>query len=61
MERPSLIAALMFMTLLAVLAWGIWQNYSIRRSQKKSGIDPDSPEAVPQPGSLDARREGRAR
>jgi hypothetical protein len=61
LNRPELIAALMFMTLLAVLGWLFWQNYSVRRSMKKSGLDPDSPDVVPQPGSLDERRRREAR
>lgn len=56
MDRPSLITALMFVTLALVLAWGAWQALSVRRSQKRRAIDPDSSEAVPQPGSLDERR-----
>lgn len=56
MDRSSLITALMFVTLALVLAWGAWQVFSVRRSQKRRGIDPDSPDPVPQPGSLDERR-----
>ena len=59
--RPDLIAALMFVTLALVLAWGAWQVFSVRRSQKRRGIDPDSPEAVPQPGSLDEHSRTRQR
>lgn len=55
MDRPSLISALMFVTLALVLLWGAWQIFSVRRSQKRRGIDPDSGDAVPQPGSLDER------
>lgn len=55
MDRSSLVAALMFVTLAAVLLWGAWQMLRVRKSQKRRGIDPDSPEAVPQPGSLDER------
>jgi hypothetical protein len=56
MDRQTLIVALMFFTLVAVLGWAVYQNFSVRRSQKRAGIDPDSPEPVPQPGSLDERQ-----
>ena len=61
LSRPELVAALMFMTLLAVLAWGVWQNFSVRRSQRRSGVDPDTNAPLPgAPGREErARRAGR--
>lgn len=56
MDRSSMLVALIFVTLGVVLAWAVWQAFSVRRSQKRRGIDPDSSAAVPQPGSLDDRR-----
>lgn len=56
MDRSSMISSLMFVTLALVVAWAAWQVFSVRRSQKRRGIDPDSSDAVPQPGSLDERQ-----
>lgn len=61
MDRSTLIIALALVTLFIVLGIGLYQRRSVRRSQKRAGIDPDSPEPVPQPGSLDERRRAETR
>lgn len=62
MVRSELIASLMFVTLLAVVAWGIWQVISVRRSQRRHGERPGDAGLGPDPARVEAaelRREER--
>jgi hypothetical protein len=40
MDRIELVFALAIGTIAIALAWGLWQRFSVRRSQARSGVKP---------------------